>query len=629
MPKIPFLKLSSLIGLGAVFFTHVKAEETIALPDLVVSESASKSDAKQTSVSTDFNRYALSHLNKTDLNGALQGLGSVGLSQGSPGTTSNVILRGASGGLGLVNFDGVPLFGNFTGFFPLSHYPLDLLDKASVSRGFNGEQSSSRTLRGSINLVSRKLSDGKAFLHTEGGSYGTLRNNLGGGTHNQLGNWTVAGGRSDIFQGISQAGPQNGGVEPDNVQMTNGLLNWSKDFNKLSLESSVYFVKTRNEYDGPGLFPKHKLGWKDDPNGLLNQETWVATSRFSYQVLDNWETALKFGYTQDKQTGHIGTIPHKGSMDLTSQLWLGNWQNTHQFAINNSLKDALKMIWGVDTQHQQGDNIDDFAKANTLSTHLISPLARTEVVLGDWLAGAEVRYDHYDVYGDHAVFNANTGWHFKPDMLLWIKGGTGYRAPAVNERLHPLFGNPNLLPETNRGGEVGWRWQINKKSELSLSGYIQHYQNLIVLQQLTSGVIKSLNAKQAQVWGTELQAKHQWADRWTSGISYSYMEAKDPETGLDVPSRPNNQGQFWTQYQLFEPVSVKVDLTYRDGYWADATNTLRIQAAPRLNANLNYQIDPKLAVYVRGENLNNERTPDLNGFNYLGVGVYGGVKVEY
>ena len=70
-------------------------------------------------------------------------------------------------------------------------------------------------------------------------------------------------------------------------------------------------------------------------------------------------------------------------------------------------------------------------------------------------------------------------------------------------------------------------------------------------------------------------------------------------------------------------------MTYRDGYWADQLNTLRIQSAPRLNANINYQINPKLRVYARGENINNERTPDLYGFNYVGAAIYGGVNIDY
>ena len=611
--------------------TTAWAEEVVTLPDMVVAEQDdSINEAKQTAFITDLNRDDLRSTNKADLNVALKGLSSVIVSQGNPGMTSKLILRGATGGSGLVNFDGVPLFSNFTGYFPLNHFPLDLLDKVNVSRGFSGEQNSSRTLGGSINLLSRKLSDGEAFLHTEGGSYDTLRNNIGAGTRNQLGDWTFAGGRSDVFDGVSQAGPQNGGGNSKSSQMSNAMVNWRKDVNKLSLDSSAYFVQTRDGYDGPGNLPNGMKGWKSDPNGLLNQQTWVAQSHAVYQLSNNWASALKVGYTQDKQTGRIGTVaPHCCSMDLTSQLWLGNWENTHQFAINNEAKDVVKMMWGVDTQHQQGDSVDNAAKAHTLTTHVISPLARTEWVLGNWLGGAEVRYDHYDVYGDHAVFNANAGWHFYTNMLLWVKGGTGYRAPSVNERLHPLFGNSLLVPESNAGGEVGWRWQFAKQSELSLSSYFQHYHNLIFLEQQSTGSVKSVNGLNAHVWGTELQAKHRWNDGWASGLSYSYIQARDAQTGLYIPGRPNDQGQFWTEYQVIEPVAVRVDLSYRDGNWANASNKLWIEAAPRLNANINYQVNPKLSVYVRGENLNDNRTPDLSGFNYTGIAFYGGMYVDY
>lgn len=629
-PQVYLLRSLCIVFLSFVSFTHLWAEEVVELPDVVVTEQDSdESEAKQTSAKTDLNREALSRGNKADLNAVLNGLSSVAIGQVGPGTTSKLIIRGAVGGSGLVNFDGVPLFSNFTGYFPLSRFPLDFLDKVNVSRGFNGEQNSSRTLGGSVNLYSRKIPHGKAFLHSEAGSYGTLRNNLGGGIHNQFGDLTFAGGRTDIFEGISQAGPQNGGVERDSSQMTQGMLNWNKHFSKVSLDSSAYFVETRDAYDGPGMFSNGKKGWKDDLNGLLNEQTWVAQGRASYQVLNNWESALKMGYTQDKQTGRIGTLPHCCSMDLTSQLWLGNWENTHQFAINKHSKDALKLIWGVDTQHQQGDSVDNKSKAHTLTTHLISPLARTEWGLGDWLGGAEVRYDHYDVYGDHTVFNANVGWRFYTDMLLWVKGGTGYRAPAVNERLHPLFGNPLLVPESNAGAELGWRWQFTQQSELSLSTYIQHYKNLIFLAQQPSGSIKSANAPQAHVWGTELQARHRWNEYWASGISYSYMEAKDPQTGLYIPGRPNDQGQFWTECRLIAPVTVRVDLSYRDANWNDVSNHLQVQAATHLNANINYKVNNNLALYVRGDNLNDDRTPDLYGFNYMGIAFYGGMHVDY
>lgn len=619
----------SILLLLSIFFHETRAEKAFDLPEMVIEEPSGNSTTHQLDTTTDINRKSLAAVHKADMNGALRGLASVGIGQANAGSPSALVLRGASGGLGLVNLDGIPLFNNFTGFFALSHYPLDLLDRVGVTRGQGGDRYSSRTLGGSINLLSRQMENGKAFLHTEGGSYGTVRTNLGGGVHNNLGNWTLAGGRTDIFEGISQASPQSGGNERDNSQMSNGLLHWDTDFNKGSLDSSLYFVRSRDGYDGPGLLANHKLGWKDDPNGLVNQETWVAQTHGKYHLSDNWDSSLRMGFTQDQQTGHVGTLPACCSMDLTSQLWVGHWENTHPIALSSKPDNNLRMIWGIDAQQQQGESPNNPKKIYALTNTLVSPLARAEIEWGDWLASTEIRYDHYDQFGNHAVFNINTGWRFYTDMMVWAKGGTGYRAPAVNERLHPLFGNPNLIPESNAGGEMGWRWKANTRYEVSASSYIQRYHNLIVLQQNPNGSFNSLNINQAHVWGVELQGRYAWNEAWTSGLAYSYMVANNPQNNLEIGNRPHNQGQFWTEWHILVPLSIRVDLTYRDGYWADPLNTLRIQSAPRLNANINYQINPKLRVYARGENINNERTPDLYGFNYVGAAIYGGVNVDY
>lgn len=611
------------------FFHETHAEEAFNLPEMLINAPSENSVTHQLDTTTNLNRKFLDAVHRPDMNGALRGLSSVGVGQANTGSPSALILRGASGGLGLVNLDGIPLFNNFTGFFSLSHYPLDLLDRVDVMRGQGGDRYSSRTLGGSINLLSRQIENGKAFLHTEGGSYGTVRTNLGGGVHNKLGNWTVAGGRTDILEGISQANSKSAGNERDNSQMSNGLLHWDTNFNKGSLDSSLYVVRSRDDYDGPGKSPNGKLAWIDDPNGVLNQETWVAQSHGNYHISNNWDSSLRIGYTQDKQTGKVGTLPSCCSMDLTSQLWLGHWENTHPVVLSSKLNNSLRMIWGIDAQQQHGEAPKNNKKIYALTNTLVSPLARAEIEWGDWLASTEIRYDHYDQFGDRTVFNVNTGWHFYPDMMVWAKAGTGYRAPAVNERLHPLFGNPNLNPESNAGGEAGWRWKGNSHYEVSASSYIQHYQNLIVLQQNPSGSFTSLNINQAHVWGVELQGAYAWNEAWNSGLAYSYMAANNPQNNLAMPYRPNNQGRFWTEWHILAPLSIRVDLTYRDGYWADALNTLRIQSAPRLNANINYQINPKLRVYARGENITNELTPDLYGFNYVGAAIYGGVNVDY
>lgn len=631
MIKLTLYKFISPLGLMfmVAYVPKILAQELIYLPDIQVEEAKTSPVADQIGFRNQLDRTLLEESGKADLSVALRGINSVNISQSNASSTTGLTLRGASGGLGLVTLDGVPLFNSFSGFFPLSHYPLDLLERVDVAQGAGGIHNGSRTLGGSINLVSRDLPADKRFLHTEGGSYGTLRNHLGGGFSNRLGQWTLAAGRTDIFEGVSQAGPENGATERDNFQMSNGLLRWNRDFGQGYVDSSVYFVRAREQSDGPGLLPNRKIGWKDDPNGLAIQETWVAQVHASYQLNDNWQSSLRLGFTQNEATGQIGTKPARSSVDLTSQLWLSHWENRHQFQFDSITSNKINVIWGIDAQQQHANSPKNPYQVTAWTNTVVSPLTRLELEWGNWLADAGVRLDHDAVFGDHTVFNLGGGWRFHPSMLLWLKGGTGYRAPAANERLHPLFGNPTVQPEHNVMSEIGWRWQPSKDTELSVAGYWQDFKNLIVLQQDSqTGISKTGNYAVARVWGSELQVHHAWNEAWRSGFNYTFMDATNPENGLQVAMRPKHQGQLWQEWRILAPLKIRLELVFRDGYWTDPNNMTRIQSVPRLNAQVSYQATSRFRLYVRGENLNDDRTPDLQGFNFTGASVYTGLSLD-
>lgn len=612
-----------------LYAPRILADAAVALPDMRVEGHSTIPVSEQLGSTRTFDRVLLEDSGKADLSVALRGINGINLSQSNASSTTGLTMRGAGGGLGLVTLDGVPLFNSFSGFFPLSHYPLALLEQVSVAQG-GGQRNGSRTLGGSINLASRDLPAGQGFLQTEGGSYGTLRNHIGGGFSNELGHWTLAGGRTDIFDGVSQAGPENGATERDGFQMSNALLRWNKAFNKGYVDSSMYFVRAREQLDGPGLLANRKVGWKDDLNGLAIQETWVAQTHAGYQVSEQWDSQLRLGFTQNQAAGQIGDVfGQRFPVDLTSQLWMAHWENNHSLKLDPHSDHKINLLWGVDAQQQHGDSPKNPAKVYAWTSTLVSPWARAEFAWGDWLANSELRLDHYDQFGDHVVVNVGGGWRFRPTMLLWAKGGNGYRAPSVNERLHPLFGSPNVSPEQSAGGEIGWRWQAGEQSEMSVAAYRQRYENLIVLQQDSqTGVNRTGNYPVAHVWGTELQLTHAWNEVWRSGLNYTFMQATNPQNGLQVAMRPEHQGQFWQEWRILEPLKLRLDVTFRDGYWTDPNNTTKIQAAPRLNAQLNYQANTHIRLYVRGENLNDDRTPDLQGFNFIGASVYGGVLLE-
>jgi len=565
------------------------------------------------------NRDDLQTTGKPDLNGVLRNQTGLMLNQGSGQMMTGISLRGAGGGgQGLLTLDDVPLFGNFAGFYSLSHYSPDALDRVTVTRGPGGERHGSRTLGGAIHLQTRRMDDKDRFLHIEGGSYDSVRETAGSGLKTQAGNFSAVVGHSDVFSGISQA--QNGS-ERDNFGMTHASGNWFKEFDRGGLNASLYFVNTNEDIDGPGLvLSRGNIGWVDDRRGKLSDETWVAQLQGQYDLASYWNSSLQFGFTQDRQH-MISTLIRP--MTLTSQLFMLDWNNTHRLPLNTGKRDQALLVWGVNSQHQ---TTLEQPSAQTV----ISPNVRGELALGDWQWSADARSDHGDVYGNHQVFSLGLTRSLPHDMSVWTNGGTGYRQPGVSELLHPVFGNPALQGEHNAGGEVGWRWHPLPESEIKVSGYYQNYRQMITMQlNPRTGISAADNVPEANAWGAEMQAQHRWSKIWESGLNYSYIDIKNPITKLRVPSRPEHQGVFWNEVQLLQPLKFRVELTFHSGFWLDVSNTLRARSAPRINALLTYQLMPKTELYLRGDNITDERTPEIYDFNFNGAAFYLGLRTGF
>jgi len=596
------------VGSDKVSLTPMTVYDDQTYPELI----------EQPRMRNQLDRNALQATEMANLNGVLRSQSGLTLAQGSGQMMTGISLRGASGGQGLITLDGVPLFANFAGFYSLSHYSLDALDRVTVTRGSGGERHGSRTLGGAIHLRTRQLQEKDSFLHVEGGSYDTVRGATGTGLTTKAGDFSAVVGRSDVFNGISQA--QNG-AERDDFGMTHASGNWSKEFNRGGLDASVYFVRTDEDIDGPGLvLPRRTTGWVDDKRGRLSDETWVAQLRGQYNLASYWNSSLQFGFTQDRQKMASTAIR---PFSLTSQLFMLDWKNTHRLPLSADSRNQALLVWGINTQQQHALNLP-------VTQTVVSPNVRGELIMGAWQWSADARSDHGDTYGDHQVFSLGANRSLPQNMSVWANGGTGYRQPGVSELMHPVFGNKALQGEHNAGGEIGWRWRPLPASEVKVSGYYQKYQQMITMQlDARTGVTRAGNIQEADVWGAEMQSQHRWTSVWESGLNYSYMTTKNPVTQLRVPARPEHQSVFWNEVQLLQPLKLRVELTVRSGYWFDVANTLRAHSAPRVNALLKYQLTSKTDVYLRGENITDERTPELNDFNFNGAAFYLGLRTGF
>lgn len=569
-------------------------------------------------------RQTIESAHYANINAHLYGDPAVNLVQSNSTGFTSITLRGASGGQGLVTFDGVPVFANFAAIYSLRHFPTDVVKDISVQRGFAPYASSSRTLGGSINLQSRRVDDGNSHVHLEMGSNETLTTSLATGWGQQGNNVTLVLGRTHINDGETQTGTISSEREDDNFHMERALFSADKTFDKAYLQASVYYLKTHEDQDGPGLSPNFKVAWLEDPNGWLTDEVMIAQANTEVDVTSHWQSSFQLAYTQDRQKGEVGTLPSGPlSMNLTSELSLADWQNNYLLSSNDNFQPSLQ--WGLSTQHQSGITDNKRERQTVTSPNLGFTFAGQ-----DWTIKLHSQWNNHHEFANQMVYSLGGEWQFSPRMTIWANVGKHFRAPAVNERLHPIFGNTELKPEHSSGGELGLRWSVSAETQLELSLYQHDINDLVVLAvNPATGATRAGNVAEVSTTGAEFVLSKQWSPRWNTTINYSYMDAEDARSNHTVAVRPEHRLNLINEWQVTDPLNLRVELNSHNGYWFDANNTLWSGSVVKINAALNYQLNKNSEVYLRADNLTNDETVELFGFNYPHRSFYIGSKLNF
>jgi len=289
------------------------------------------------------------------------------------------------------------------------------------------------------------------------------------------------------------------------------------------------------------------------------------------------------------------------------------------------------LVWGAEVQQQEGENQFDLPGRQLHDSRtLIAGLLEVQGDSGPWAGFLGTSIDHYDDFGTHPTLYAGLSRWATPTLKLRASGGRGYRPPAFHELYFvPFFGNPSLVPEQGWSGDLGLDWEPDTSTRLSITGYYQRFDDLIQLTLAPNLSTLSLfvgeNVPDARIWGFELEGSHSWGQGVTTGIDYSYTNSRDLDSGRVLPRRPYHQGRAYCEWQISAvPLTLGSELVYRGSHFDDSEALFRAGDAVYLNAQMSYKISPALQVYLRGENLTDDRTPEVFSFGARGASVFGG-----
>ena len=298
---------------------------------------------------------------------------------------------------------------------------------------------------------------------------------------------------------------------------------------------------------------------------------------------------------------------------------------------NIRLATAETLVLGA--EHQRDEVLSPVSADQTIDSGYIE----LQSGLGDRLFNTlSVRYDDNDQFGAKVTYRIAPVYVIKETgTRLKASVGTGFKAPTLDELYHSypaffFFANPNLQPESSHGYDVGFDQAL---AGGALTFGATYFRNIISnLISDNADFTTYANIGRARTDGVESFLAYQPLKTLTLRLDYTFTEAVDEILNEELLRRPKHKASLNVGWQATSRLSLHTTLL-TVGDWADGNRNFsipRLRAPGYTTADVagNFDINSKLTIFGRIDNLFNRRYQNPTGFMHPGLGAYAGVKVS-
>ncbi|MBV8634535.1 MAG: TonB-dependent receptor, partial [Burkholderiaceae bacterium] len=393
------------------------------------------------------------------------------VTNGGPGTTSSVFLRGASSEQTVVMVDGVRVGSSTVGGATWENIPLSQIDHVEIVYGPLSSLYGADAVGGVVQVFTKK-GDGafSPYIAVGYGSYDTrtIEGSISGsgGDQNRLHYaLDVARDESHGFPATKPYAPfgiYGGGIN-DGYDKESASGQISFDLAK-GHELGLAFVQSENKAqfdDG--------LNYNDYNFERLNTLRVFANDQFA----PNWASHLQLSQSMDYllSTNGPNWLAYGETPTNRYQTTQTNfsWQNDILFGGNTLqlLAERREEKIDTDTGGLEGKrDTNSFAVAYQWKTE-------------KQLAVLSLRDDDSNQYGSQTTGSIAYGYRLTPTWRVNASYGTSFRAPTFDELYYPNYGNPYLKPEHGRNAEIGVVYD-DGTSHISAALYHNRVTDLIV-----------------------------------------------------------------------------------------------------------------------------------------------------
>ncbi|MCF7872893.1 MAG: TonB-dependent receptor, partial [Candidatus Omnitrophica bacterium] len=460
----------------------------------------------------------------------------------------------------------------------------------------------SDSIGGTIRLLPRKGKGKPTVSFTqEIGSYQTYREKLSfQGEADKL-NYSLAVSRKDVND-FYAAKYKDGNHETDPFSNLNAALRLDYSLsNNLEIGLISDYTYAKYEYDASG-------GTDDNDNYAYFHQGLGGVS-LKHQLSDSFLHKINFGYTRTYRKSWEDENSHNWFNGKTYQ---AKWQGDYQVC------DVDKVIFGFDYLREAGESRSDYIDWMTgLPTTAFTPkkTANTKgyyiqnifTPLDNLFFSASFRLEDHSQFDTHNTFNASGSYVFKPtNTKIKVSFGEGFKAPSIYQLYDSSSGNSNLNPEESESYDLGFEQKVGDFLIIGSTYFHTHIKNLIEWTSddpndpwCVTGEYDNIG--KARIWGIENFFKYNFNKKTHLSLSYTYMNTEDKADGSRLLKRPNNKVTLGFD-TLMDKLKISSEVSYV-GNRIDYPGTVKLKSYILGNISFNYQVNDKLNIFLRFENI--------------------------
>ena len=531
-------------------------------------------------------------------------------SSGAGGALSSLFLRGANSNQTLFLVDGLRLNDPNTDYQVfLGGACVGACDSLEVGHGPQSTLYGGEAVGGVVSLrAQRGAGVPTARLAAEAGSFGTVQGAVSGQGAQGANAWSFSaqGGHTDNERANNAFDSANTALRLDHTVNE-----------RLAVGGTVRWF--HGAYGDPGD------RYTNDPDNGEREENVLTTAFADVKFADAWTARAVLG-GQDRR--FVAETPRAGH--VTGITVVKNRRAVLDAQTTYTGAERQRLTGGVtaEANHTRNTGFGDINKKQGL----LAVFVQDEwTPVDDVYLTAGLRDDDFDTFGRATTGRATVAWLVAQRAVkLHASYGTAFRSPSFLDlygRSAFYLGNPNLRPERARGWDAGADWYLaNKRGTLSATWFDTEFTDLIAS---TANFRSVENIQRARTRGAELAAQTTLPGAVEVRASATYLEAQNRTAGTRLLRRPRQSGSIDVWRALGGGVSAGAAVGFaahrRD---VDAKTFQPIAAEDYTVARVyaTWQVNARLALKLRVENLLNERYEEVNGYPALGRGGFAGAE---